>query len=92
MRSKNKRKSFSDYLDNLKKNFKDGKNIASLIMNANLFTLEHQYLVEKASIKNDVLHLFIVSDDSSLVPFQVRRKLVIEGIRIKHLKNIQIML
>ena len=59
-------------------------------MNANPFTLGHQYLVEKASSENDVLHLFIVSDDSSLVPFEVRKKLVIEG--TKHLKNIQIML
>ena len=59
-------------------------------MNANPFTLGHQYLVEKTSNENDVLHLFIVSDDSSLVPFQVRKKLVIEG--TKHLKNIQIML
>ena len=55
-------------------------------MNANPFTLGHQYLVEKASSENDVLHLFIVSDDSSLVPFEVRKKLVIEG--TKHLKNI----
>ena len=79
----NKRTGFSDYLDNLKK---VGKNIASLIMNANPFTLGHQYLVEKASIENDILHLFIVSDDSSLVPFEVRKKLVIEG--TKYLKNI----
>ena len=83
---KNKRTGFSDFLDNLKKDLKVGKNIASLIMNANPFTLGHQYLVEKASSENDVLHLFIVSDDSSLVPFEVRKKLVIEG--TKHLKNI----
>jgi len=82
----NKRTGFSDYLDNLKKDLKPGKNIASLIMNANPFTLGHQYLVEKASSENDILHLFIVSDDSSLVPFEVRKKLVIEG--TKHLKNI----
>jgi len=82
----NRRTGFSDYLDNLKKDLKLGKNIASLIMNANPFTLGHQYLVEKASSENDVLHLFIVSDDSSLVPFEVRKKLVIEG--TKHLKNI----
>ena len=65
---------------------REGKDIASLIMNANPFTLGHQYLVEKAASENDILHLFIVSDDSSLVPFEVRKKLVIEG--TKHLKNI----
>ena len=82
----NKRTGFSDYLDNLKKEMREGKKIASLIMNANPFTLGHQYLVEKAASENDILHLFIVSDDSSLVPFKVRKKLVIEG--TKHLKNI----
>jgi len=82
----NKRTGFSNYLDNLKNDMREGKNIASLIMNANPFTLGHQYLVEKAANENDVLHLFIVSDDSSLVPFEVRKKLVIEG--TKYLKNI----
>ena len=82
----NKRTGFSDYLDNLKNDMREGKKIASLIMNANPFTLGHQYLVEKAASENDILHLFIVSDDSSLVPFKVRKKLVIEG--TKHLKNI----
>ena len=82
----NKRTGFSDYLDNLKKDMREGKEIASLIMNANPFTLGHQYLVEKAASENDILHLFIVSDDSSLVPFKVRKKLVIEG--TKYLKNI----
>lgn len=82
----NKRTGFSDYLENLKKDIKFGKRVAALIMNANPFTLGHQYLVEKAANENDILHLFIVSDDSSLVPFEVRKKLVIEG--TKHLKNI----
>ena len=47
-------------------------------MNANPFTLGHQYLVEKASSENDVLHLFIVSDDSSLVPFKLERNLLLK--------------
>ena len=50
-------------VDNLKNDMREGKKIASLIMNANPFTLGHQYLVEKAANENDVLHLFIVSDD-----------------------------
>lgn len=60
--------------------------IAAIVMNANPFTLGHQYLVEKASQENDLLHLFIVSDDASLVPFSVRKKLVLEG--TAHLHNI----
>lgn len=82
----NKRKGFSNYLNNLAKNNKAGKKIAALIMNANPFTLGHQYLVEKASAENDVLHLFIVSEDTSLVPFEVRKKLLVTG--TAHLKNI----
>ena len=62
------------------------KKVAALVMNANPFTLGHQYLVEKAAAENDLLHLFIVSEDASLVPFQVRKQLVIEG--TAHLKNI----
>ncbi|WP_022819647.1 [citrate (pro-3S)-lyase] ligase [Fusobacterium russii] len=82
----NKRNGFSEYLANLTKNKKNGEKIAALVMNCNPFTLGHQYLIEKASSENDIVHLFIVSEDSSLVPFQVRKKLVIEG--TAHLKNI----
>mgnify|MGYP000039072028 CR=1 FL=1 len=35
---------------------------------------------------NDLLHLFIVSEDASLVPFKVRKQLVMEG--TAHLDNI----
>lgn len=82
----NKRTGFSDYLENLAKNNKVGEKKAALVMNCNPFTLGHQYLIEKAASENDVLHLFIVSEDSSLVPFAVRKKLVMEG--TAHLKNI----
>ena len=60
--------------------------IAALVMNANPFTLGHQYLVEKAAAESDILHLFIVSEDQSLVPFSVRKQLVLEG--TAHLDNI----
>lgn len=62
------------------------RKVAALVMNANPFTLGHQYLVEKAARENDLLHLFIVSEDASLVPFQVRKQLVMEG--TAHLDNI----
>ena len=62
------------------------RKIAALVMNANPFTLGHQYLVEKAARENDLLHLFIVSEDASLVPFKVRKQLVMEG--TAHLYNI----
>lgn len=62
------------------------RKIAALVMNANPFTLGHQYLVEKAARENDLLHLFIVSENASLVPFKVRKQLVMEG--TAHLDNI----
>lgn len=82
----NRRTGFSDYLSDLAKSKREGKNIAALVLNANPFTLGHQYLVEKASAENDVLHVFIVSEDASLVPFDVRKRLVIAG--TSHLHNI----
>ena len=63
-----------------------GAKIAAVVMNANPFTLGHQYLVEKAASENDILHLFLVSEDSSLIPFEVRKKLVMEG--TAHIANI----
>lgn len=90
----NRRTGFKDYLDHLAsentaassaESSKSG-HIAALVMNANPFTLGHQYLAEKAASENDVLHLFIVSEDTSLVPFSVRKRLVMDG--TAHLNNI----
>ena len=82
----NRRTGFSDYLADLAKTKRDGNNIAALVLNANPFTLGHLYLVEKAAGENDFLHVFIVSEDASLVPFSVRKKLIIEG--TSHIKNL----
>ena len=51
----------------------------AVVMNANPFTLGHQYLVEQAAVRCDILHLFVVSEDASLVPFDVRWRLVQAG-------------
>ena len=83
----NRRTGFQDYLGQLAKEKEEEKKSAALVMNANPFTLGHQYLVEKAAAENDILHLFIVSEDASLVPFSVRKKLVMAG--TAHLKNIR---
>ena len=76
---------FERYLRGLKAARTAGKS-AAIVMNANPFTRGHQYLVEKAAAACDTLHLFIVSEDASLVPFAVRKKLVAEG--VKHLPNV----
>ena len=53
--------------------------VGAIVMNANPFTLGHRYLVEQARAAFGVLHLFMVSEDVSLVPFSVRKKLIMEG-------------
>ena len=88
----NKKTGFSDYLNELSKtklnnkNINNPKKIAAIVRNANPFTLGHQYLIEKASKENDILHLFIVSEDKSVVPFNIRKQLIKEG--TAHLNNI----
>lgn len=94
----NRRNGFSDYLKKLGNapvNTTDASDspdtassgkVAALVMNANPFTNGHLYLVEKAAAENDVLHLFMVSEDASLVPYQVRRRLIMEA--TAHLPNI----
>ena len=81
----NRRDGFAGYLRTLEKKRREGRS-AALVMNANPFTLGHQYLVETAAGACDTLHLFLVSEDASLVPFAVRKKLVEAG--VAHLPNV----
>ena len=82
----NRRHGFSEYLEALKKD-RHGEGVsAAVVMNANPFTLGHQYLVETAAAQCDTLHLFVVSEDASLFPADVRKRLVQEGVR--HLPNV----
>lgn len=81
----NRRDGFGSYLRGLEKTKTEGRS-AALVMNANPFTLGHQYLAETAAAACDTLHLFVVSEDASLVPFAVRKKLVRAG--VAHLPNV----
>lgn len=81
----NRKTGFPNYLKALEKTQKDGIS-AALVMNANPFTLGHQYLVETAAAQCDTLHLFVLSEDASLVPFTVRKKLVRDG--VAHIPNV----
>lgn len=91
----NKREGFHDYIQKLKTesagyddsaSLNGGGRIGAVVMNANPFTLGHQYLVESAAAQCDLLHLFVVSEDASLIPFSVRKRLVAEG--TAHIRNI----
>lgn len=52
----------------------------AIVMNANPFTLGHQYLVRQAAAVCSVLHIFVLSEDASLFPADVRKRLVAEGV------------
>lgn len=74
----NRREGFRKYCDALKK--VPGQRIAAAVMNCNPFTLGHRHLLEQAAGENDVVHLFLLSEDRGPIPFSVRKKLVQEGI------------
>ena len=61
-------------------------NIAAVVVNCNPFTIGHRYLIEKASEENEVVYLFVVSENLSAFPFEIRWKLIKEG--ISHLNNV----
>ncbi len=78
----NRRTGFSDYLKKLQRESpekKEGQKAGAIVMNANPFTLGHQYLAETAASQCDLLHIFMVSEDASLIPYSVRKKLIREG-------------
>jgi [citrate (pro-3S)-lyase] ligase len=62
-----------------------GRN-AAVVANANPFTLGHLFLVESAARMADTLYLFIVREDRSVFPFEVRYRVVAESTR--HLANV----
>ncbi|MDW5300115.1 MAG: [citrate (pro-3S)-lyase] ligase [Sedimentibacter sp.] len=61
-------------------------NVGAIVLNCNPFTNGHLYLIETAAKQCDLLHLFVVSEDKSIFPANVRFKLVKSG--VKHLKNV----
>lgn len=61
---------------------------AAIVMNCNPFTLGHRYLIEKASRENNTVIVFIVEEDRSSFPFDVRYDLVRKG--VSHLKNVYV--
>lgn len=94
----NRKTGFFDYLNQLKKETRESPAFrdaslrgtapvsGAVIMNANPFTLGHLHLVETAASRCDLLHVFVVSEDVSLVPFHARKQLVLEG--CAHLRQV----
>lgn len=71
---------FSYYIEQLKTQKRNGGQIAGIVMNANPFTLGHFYLIETAARENEVVHLFILSEDASVFPAKDRLELVKTGV------------
>ena len=67
---------------------KHGKR-ACLVMNCNPMTLGHLYLIEKASKENHDVLVFIVEENLSVFPFDVRFSIVQKA--CKHLKNVTVL-
>lgn len=86
----NRKTGFSDYLSRLREESgvlpdRPGP-VGALVMNANPFTLGHQYLAQTAAAGCGLLHLFVVSEDASLFSTRVRTELVRAG--TAHLNNV----
>ncbi len=67
---------------------RDKPQAACIVVNCNPFSLGHKYLIEKASSENRWLYVIVVREDRSLFPYEVRIRLVKEG--ISHLKNVTV--
>ena len=57
----------------------NGKTAGAIVMNCNPFTLGHRRLIEYASSQCQVLHIFVVEENRSMFPSDVRYRLVCEG-------------
>ncbi len=74
------------YIKQLKNCTIQGNEAAGIVVNCNPFTNGHRYLIEKAAAECDVLHIFVVWEDRSVFPAEIRYRLVKEG--TKHLGNV----
>lgn len=77
----NRRTAFRDYVKSLSRPDHTPEKVGAIVMNANPFSLGHLYLTETAAAACDALHLFMVSEDVSEFPYQVRERLILEGTR-----------
>jgi [citrate (pro-3S)-lyase] ligase len=62
---------------------------AAIVMNCNPVTLGHLYLIEKCSTQNDNVLIFLVEENRSVFPYNIRFELLKKS--IKKLKNVHIL-
>lgn len=66
-----------------------GKSRGSIVMNLNPMTLGHLYLIEKALEICDDLIIFLVEEDSSVINYETRMKILKKT--VSHLKNVHVL-
>ncbi len=65
-----------------------GRKIGRIVMNANPFTIGHQYLIEQSCEQCDWVHLFVVKAENKDFSYADRMAMIKAG--IKHLLNLTI--
>ena len=74
-----RRNGIRDFVDALEKIPVTGR-IGAIVMNCDPFTLGHRYLIETASKECEHLHIFVLSENRSHLPPEVRRELLQKGV------------
>jgi len=64
------------YLEEIARDNGDKKDSAAVIVNCNPFTLGHRYLIEYAASRCQRLHVFVLWEDKSSFPAEIRYRLV----------------
>ena len=77
-----------DYLSEVNLKLNSHLDRAAIVMNCNPFTLGHLSIIETASKECDELIVFVVEENQSVFPFDVRFELVKKG--VEHLKNVSV--
>jgi len=78
-------KDYQNYLTEIKRE-NNTENVAAIVVNCNPFTNGHKYLIETAAKENELVYLFVVEEDLSVFPFDIRWELIEKG--ISHLNNV----
>ncbi|WP_312701124.1 [citrate (pro-3S)-lyase] ligase [Sedimentibacter sp.] len=81
----NKKGGISEYVNSLKSTV-TYEDTGAIVLNCNPFTNGHLYLIETAAKQCEFLHLFVVSEDKSVFPADIRYELVNKG--VQHLNNV----
>ena len=78
-------KGLAAWLESRRPLVREGVN-GAVVVNCNPFTNGHLYLIENAARQVDHLYVFVVREDRSVFPFDIRYRLVEQGVR--HVANV----